>query len=361
MKLINKIKAGLAGIVLASGIGLASSAIAAEPSTKESYSQLPVASVGVAQVGGYVGGALGLALGVYALSGIRILRPTQRGLVERFGKYRRFSNPGLTWILTGIDHLRKVNITEQMVDAMPQEVITKDNLNAKVDAQIYFKVKSDEEDVKKSQYQVADYQRQIVALTRTTLRSIVGTMSLKEANSERAKINTALAHSLSNEANNWGIEVVRAELKEIDPPKDVQETMNKVVKALNEKEAAIDYATAAETKADGERRAEIKKAEGIKQGMILEAQGKAEAMLRVAEAEAKAIQFVNESAEKYFKGNAVIYRQLDVAEKTMTHNSKYFIPQGTSLVAFLGDEGKKEGLVSVVAPQIVEQKKHEKA
>jgi regulator of protease activity HflC (stomatin/prohibitin superfamily) len=227
------------------------------------------------------------------LSGIRIVRPTHRGLVERLGKYKRFARPGFNWIIPVIDRMFQVNSTEQMVDALPQEIITNDNLNARVDAQVYFKVKPDEESVKRSQYNVNNYQYQIVNLARTTLRNIIGTMTLKSANSERSKINSELLKTLLNETASWGIDVVRTELKEIDPPKDVQETMNKVVKAENEKIAAIDYATATETVADGQKRSEIKKAEGVRQAHILAAEG-----------EAQAIKLVNEAANQYFIGNA---------------------------------------------------------
>jgi regulator of protease activity HflC (stomatin/prohibitin superfamily) len=199
------------------------------------------------------------------LMGIRIIRPTHKGLIERLGKYHRFAEPGFHWIIPGIERLFRVNITEQMVNAEPQEIITNDNLNAKVDAQVYFKVKSDEESVKGSQYNVNNYSWQIVNLARTTLRNIIGTLTLKSANSERGKINADLHRTLLEETRSWGIEIVRTELKEIDPPKDVQETMNKVVKAENEKIAAIDFASARETVADGEKRAKIKEAEGYKQ------------------------------------------------------------------------------------------------
>jgi regulator of protease activity HflC (stomatin/prohibitin superfamily) len=193
------------------------------------------------------------------LSGIRIVRPTHRGLIEHLGKYCRFAKPGFHWVIPIIEKMYKVNITEVMVDAEPQEIITNDNLNARVDAQVYFKVKDDEEDVKNSQYNVFNYQWQIVNLARTTLRNIIGTLTLKSANSERGKINEELHNTLKKETTNWGIDIVRTELKEIDPPQDVQETMNKVVKAENEKIAAIDFATAQETMADGARRAEIKR------------------------------------------------------------------------------------------------------
>jgi len=260
------------------------------------------------------------------ISGIRIIRPTHRGLIERLGKYSRFAESGFHWIIPVIENMYLVNVTEQMVDAAPQEIITFDNLNARVDAQVYFKVKSDEKSVKSSLYNVNNYQYQIVNLARTTLRNIIGTLTLKSANSERGKINDELHRTLMTETASWGIDIVRTELKEIDPPKDVQETMNKVVKAENEKIAAIDYATAAETVADGEKRAQIKKAEGIKQSRILEAQG-----------EAEAIMLVNEAAEKYFVGNAQVLRKLEAVEKSLQNNTKVVVPAGTELVNVIGE------------------------
>jgi regulator of protease activity HflC (stomatin/prohibitin superfamily) len=260
------------------------------------------------------------------LSGIRVVRPTTRGLVERLGKYRRFANPGFNWIIPVFDKMYKVNITEVMVNAEPQEIITSDKLNASVDAQVYFKVKNDEENVKNSQYSVFNYQYQIVNLARTTLRNIIGTMTLKSANSERGKINSELQQTLREETSSWGIEIVRTELKEIDPPKDVQETMNKVVKAENEKVAAVDFATATETMADGARRAEIKKAEGIRQAKILEAEG-----------EAQAIKLVNEAADRYFIGNAQLLRRLEAVEKALSANAKIVVPAGSDLVNVIGE------------------------
>ncbi len=196
---------------------------------------------------------------LFFFAGIKIVRPTQRGLIETLGRYTKFAQPGFHWVFPVIKKLYFINITEQMVNAEPQVIITNDNLNATVDAQVYFKVRTDEVSVKNCQYNVANYQYQIVNLARTTLRNIIGTMSLRSANSERGRINNDLHETLESAIQNWGIEITRTELKEIDPPKDVQETMNKVVKAENEKIAAIDFATAAETTADGVKRAEIKK------------------------------------------------------------------------------------------------------
>ncbi len=273
-----------------------------------------------------IGIAVAILLIILFLAGIRIVRPTHRGLIERLGKYNRFAKSGFNWIIPGIDRMFQINITEVMVDAQPQEIITNDNLNARVDAQVYFKVKDDEQSVKNSQYNVNNYQWQIVNLARTTLRNIIGTLTLKSANSERGKINSELQKTLREETGSWGIEIVRTELKEIDPPKDVQETMNKVVKAENEKIAAIDFATATETMADGARRAEIKKADGVKQARVLEAEG-----------EAQAIKLVNEAANQYFVGNAQLLRKLETVEKALTHNAKIVIPSNTQLINVIGD------------------------
>jgi regulator of protease activity HflC (stomatin/prohibitin superfamily) len=272
------------------------------------------------------GFAITIVVLIIFFAGIRIIRPTHRGLVERLGKYKRFALPGFQWIIPVIDRMYIVNITEQMVDAEPQEIITNDNLNARVDAQIYFKVREDEESVKRSQYAVNNYYLQIVNLTRTTLRNIVGTLTLKSANSERDRINAELRKTLQNETANWGIEIARAELKEIEPPPDVQETMNKVVKAENEKVSAVDFATAAETVADGERRAQIKKAEGIKQARILQAEG-----------EALAIKLVNESANQYFIGNAQLLRKLEAVENALENNAKIVLPSDSELVNVIGE------------------------
>jgi regulator of protease activity HflC (stomatin/prohibitin superfamily) len=276
---------------------------------------------------------IGIAVIVFILlvlffAGIRIVRPTHRGLVERLGKYNRYSNPGFHWIFPVIERMFQVDIREILVEAQPQVIITSDSLNAKVDAQVYLKVSADEIHVKASQYNVTHYEMQIVNLARTTLRNIIGTMSLKSANSERGKINDELRRTLEKETANWGLEILRTELKEIDPPQDVQETMNKVVKAENEKIAAVDFATATETQADGQRRAEIKKAEGIRQARILEAEG-----------EAQAIKLVNEAADMYFIGNAQMLRKLEAVERALYQNSKIVVPSDTQLVNVIGDLG----------------------
>jgi regulator of protease activity HflC (stomatin/prohibitin superfamily) len=263
---------------------------------------------------------------VFFALGVRVVRPTHRGLIERLGKYRGFARPGFNWIFPFVDSLYQVNVTEQMIGAQPQEIITNDNLNAVVDAQIYFRIKGDEESVKFSQYNVNNVTLQIVNLARTTLRNIIGTLTLKSANSERGKINDELLKVLLKETSQWGIDIVRAELKEIDPPKDVQETMNKIVKAENEKLAAVDFATAAETAADGKKRAAIKEAEGIRQARILQAEGDAEF-----------IRLVNEAGNKYFIGNAQLLKKLETVQISLKDNAKIVLPSNAELVNVIGE------------------------
>ena len=262
----------------------------------------------------------------FFLIGIRIVRPTHRGLIETLGRYTGYAQPGFHWVMVFIQRMYLVDIREQLFNADPQVIITNDNLNATVDAQVYLKVRPDEESVKNSMYNVTNYRLQVVNLARTTLRNIIGTLTLKSANSERGRINTDLDQTLKVETKDWGIEILRTELKEIDPPKDVQETMNKVVKAQNEMVAAIDFATAAETNADGVKRGEIKKAEGVRQAKILEAEG-----------EAQAIKLVNEAAQTYFIGNAQLLRKLQAMETALKNNAKIVLPSGSDLVNVIGE------------------------
>ncbi|MBA7573103.1 Protein QmcA [subsurface metagenome] len=258
---------------------------------------------------------------IILFSGFRTVRPTEKGVIERFGKYVRTKEAGLTWIIPSFDKMYKVNTTEQMVDVPPQMVITRDKLNAEVDAVVYYQIK----DVKASIYNVDDHRRQLASLARTTLRAVIGNMTLTDANEKRSDINDKMETVLDKETNSYGIEVLRVEIQKIEPPADVQDSMNKVVKAEQEKIAAMDMATATETRADGERRAEIKKAEGVKRGLILSAEGKAEGIRVVANAEAGKIKVVNEAAQKYFVGNAQILRKLEATEAALKDNSKFLV------------------------------------
>jgi len=282
---------------------------------------------------------IGLIVVGFLLSGIRIIRPTHRAAVETLGKYTRFQRSGITFIVPFIQKMYSINITEQLVDVMRQEVITKDNLNCTVDAQVYFKVGDSENELKSAL--VNDYSFQIVQLARTTLRNVIGDNMFKDVNSQRGKLNKEVFDTMAVETKDWGITIVRVELKEIEPPDDVQDTMNMVIKAENDKQSAIDFANARETKADGERRAVIKEAEGVKQALIEKAEGEAQAIERVAQARATEIQLVNEAAEKYFVGNAKELKKLEVTQASLEENSKIVLTQkgmATTLVLNESDD-----------------------
>lgn len=156
-----------------------------------------------------------IPVAIIFFAGIRIVKPNQRGIIERLGNYRNFANPGFHWIIPVIDRIYIVNLTEQMVDTESQEIITYDKFIANVKAHVYFRVKADEESVKGLIYNVRNYQWQIANLTRTTLRNIISTLMFNPANIESGNINTELYKTLYNETKSWGIEIVGTELKEM--------------------------------------------------------------------------------------------------------------------------------------------------
>jgi regulator of protease activity HflC (stomatin/prohibitin superfamily) len=254
--------------------------------------------------------------------GIKIIRPIEVGVVEFLGKYSRIATAGLNWINPLSHRVFVVNITERRVDIDPQSIITKDKLNAEVDGVVYYKVV----DAQKAIYNVHNFEESVPSLAKTTLRAVIGKMTLTEANENRDKINSEVEKILELEVHKWGINVVRVELQRIEPPADVQIAMNQVVKAENEKIAALDLAHAIETKADGERRAEVKKAEGIAAAIKLK-----------AEADAEAIKIVNEAAEKYFVGNAQLLKKLETVSEALRDNSKIIVPSDSDLVNVIGD------------------------
>ncbi len=264
-----------------------------------------------------------VVIGFFA-AGIKIVRPVEAGIVEFLGKYSRTASAGFNWIIPLLHKMYLVNITERRVDIDPQSIITKDKLNAEVDGVVYYKVT----DAQKAIYQVNNFELSVPSLAKTTLRAVIGKMTLTEANENRDKINQEVEKILEREVSKWGITVVRVELQRIEPPPDVQTAMNMVVKAENEKIAALDLATAIETQADGERRAEIKKAEGIAQAIKLK-----------AEADGEAIKIVNEAADKYFVGNAQLLKKLETVSEALRDNAKIIVPSDSDLVNVIGDLG----------------------
>lgn len=275
----------------------------------------------------------GLAIfGLFALSGFRVVRPLEKGLVERFGKFNRVSDAGLTYIIPIVDHIFKINLTENMMDIKPQEVITKDNLNAQVDLVVYYKVKRDDDSVKKSVYNVDKFEKQIISLAQTTARNVIGTMPFVDVNSKRGTLNEALADVLDKESDEWGVEIVRVEMKEIKPPADVQDVMNKVLKAENEKISSRDYALAREIEADGIKKATIKEAEGLARSITLK-----------ATADAQAIKDVSQASEKFFKKRAEVRKRLEVIQNTLGEGTKWVLNSNNGVLPILdlNDASKK--------------------
>jgi len=260
----------------------------------------------------------------YFLCGIRVVRQTDRGLIETWGKYKKYADPGFHWISIIGQRIIKVDITEQMTRIQSEKnYITKDKLNTEVDLVVFFKVKDDKDSVYKSEYSVYNYVNQITMLCQTTARNVIGGMEFQEVNSNRNDINDKLRSTLASETSSWGVEIVRVELKAINPPEDVQASMNNVIKALNNKTAALDNATATETAADGVKRAEIKKAEGEKQAMILRAEG-----------QKQSYELINVS----FKGPSEILKRLEVTQAALENNSKVIITEkGISPQIIVGD------------------------
>ena len=176
----------------------------------------------------------------------RILRPFEKGLIERFGKYNREATSGLNIVIPGIERLIVVDMREQVIDVPPQEVITKDNVTITVDAVIYY----EPTDPKKLVYNVGDFITAATKLAQTNLRNVIGDLELDAALTSRETINTSLKIILDEATDKWGTRVVRVEIQRIDPPQDVQDAMNKVMKAERDRRAAV-------TEAEGEKRAAI--------------------------------------------------------------------------------------------------------
>ena len=213
---------------------------------------------------------------------VRIIPQARAGVVERFGRYSRTLTPGLTIVVPFVDRVKPLlDLREQVVSFQPQPVITEDNLVVNIDTVLYFQVT----DANAATYEIANYIQGIEQLTVTTLRNVIGGIALEKTLTSRDHINTQLRSVLDEATGKWGIRVNRVELKAIDPPASIQDSMEKQMRADREKRAVV-------LQAEGERQSVILRAEGERQAAILKAQGQREATMLQAEGQAKAIETV---------------------------------------------------------------------
>jgi len=286
---------------------------------------------------------------VFILLAVKTVPQGYNYTVERFGKYTRTLTPGLTIIVPFINRIgHKMNMMEQVVDVPSQEVITRDNATVTVDGVQFFQVL----DAAKASYEVADLQTAILNLTMTNIRTVMGSMDLDELLSQRDEINHRLLSVVDAATGPWGVKVTRIEIKDINPPRDLVDSMARQMKAERDKRATI-------LVAEGDRQSEVLRADGEKQAQILAAEGRkeaafrdAEARERQAEAEARATQVVSDAvasgsaqALNYFVAQKYVAA---LSEFAKSPNQKVFMMpvEASALIGALGGiaEIAREGL-----------------
>ncbi len=257
---------------------------------------------------------------------VRVIKQYEKGLVVRLGRYDHTADAGLVFLLPFIDSLIRVDMREQLINVLPQQVITADNVVVTVDAVIYYKVV----DPVKAEFEISNFNVAATTLAQTNLRNLVGDKQLDETLTARDVINTSLREVLDESTNSWGVKVTKVELQKIDPPADITTAMSKQMKAEREK------------------RANILEAEGLRQAAILRAEGDAQARLLRAEAEAKSVTMVAEAAERTFTDRARELKKLEVAQVVLGGEStKFVIPAGAEIINVLGLDDNSGKVVPV--------------
>ncbi len=268
--------------------------------------------------------AVVLLVAVVLLSmGMKRVNQYERGIVERFNAYEKTVDPGLRYIVPFVQRILRVNMREQVIDVPPQEIITEDNVVVTIDAVVYYQIM----DPKKALYEIEDFELAIVKLAQTTLRNIVGEMSLDTCLTSREKINPELRKVLDEATDKWGTKVNRIEVQRIDPPSDIQTAMHKQKTAEQERRQIRLLAT-------GRKEGAIQE----KEGTILKAQGEAKAIELVATAQAEAVKVVSQAANQYFLENAQLNKKLDVIRDTFAQQTKIIVPSSADILAVLGLE-----------------------
>jgi len=258
---------------------------------------------------------------------IYTLKPYERGIQETLGKYSRFVMPGLGFQIPIVHVIRVRDIREHTMDIPPQSVITKDNVEIRVDGVMWVRPASDEESIKRTFYNIDNWKRAVIQLAMTNLRQEFGDLTLDDSLVAREKIANNLQAILNKFADEWGLVVSKVEIMLIDPPDDIKQAMHKQKTAEQERRSMRLLATG-----------EFEAAEQQKLAIIQRAEGEREAAIRVAEGKAEAIRLVNEAAQRYFQGNAQALKQIEMTESALRDNAKIVITEhGVSPTLLLGN------------------------
>ena len=257
-------------------------------------------------------------------AGIRKVNQYERGIIEKWNAYEKTVDPGLHYILPVVRRMLRVNMREQVIDVPPQEIITEDNVVVTIDAVVYYQIM----DPKRALYEIEDFELAIVKLAQTTLRNIIGEMTLDTCLTSRDRINTELRKVLDEATDKWGTKVNRIEVQRIDPPADIQQAMHKQKTAEQERRQLRLLATGRKEAASQDKEATILTAEGEAKGIEL-----------VASAQAQAVKVVSEAANKYFLENAQLNKKLDVVRDTFSQQTKIIVPSSADILSVIGLEG----------------------
>ena len=277
---------------------------------------------------------------ILAAMSIKIVKQSEVYIIERLGKFYKVADAGLTIIVPFLDHVRSVvSLKQQTMDIPPQDVITKDNVTITIDTVVFYQIT----DPAKAVYEIQSLKKGIEYLAITTIRDIIGKMTLDETFSSRDGINTQLRVVLDEATDRWGCKIDRVEIKDITPPPDVKDAMEKEMNAERNKRAMILESEAqrqsAITIAEGKKQAAILEAEADKEAQIRRAAGEAQAIREVAEAKAKEIQMVYESIKKANPDDKLVQlKSLEALEKVANGEAnKIFIPfEATNALSSLG-------------------------
>lgn len=291
-------------------------------------------------------GFVAIVLLIVILSSIKVISQAETAIVERLGRYHKLLTPGLNIVVPFVDRVAyRHDMREQVATFAPQPVITQDNLVVSIDSVIYFQIT----DPRDASYEISNYLWGMEQLTITTLRNVIGGMDLETTLTSRDQINGQLRGVLDEATGKWGIRVVRVELKSIDPPPSVQESMEKQMRAEREKRAAILTAEgskqSAVLQAEGSKQAAVLQAEGAQQALVLQSKGQAEATVLRAEAEAEAIkQIFAALSEADLSADTLAYQYLQQLPVIANGNSNsvFILPPGLDQMvqAITGGVGK---------------------